>query len=834
MRLLARDGQRSAALAQYETCRRVLERDLGVEPEAETTALYERIRGTPSAELSLQSDETQHVQNFPAQTTALIGRETELAELGALVENPACRLITIVGPGGMGKSRLALAVAAEQAKAFTHGAAFVPLTAISSAEFLVPAVLAALDIAPQAQRDPRDQLLDYLRAKELLLLLDNVEQLLASGLSHDSPGQGEGVADLLSDMLHHAPGVTLLVTSRERLAVPGEWLFDLAGLSYPPGESPADIDRYSAVRLFVQRAGQVRRQFALDEAEARAVARICRLVEGLPLAIELAAAALRARSCKVIADAIESSVMALMSGLRAVPERHRSMWATFEHSWRLLSDEERQVFARLSVFRGGFEEDAAAQVAQATPQLLAALLDKSLLRWDGAARYDMHELVRQYASEKLEQADEIKGTRNKQLIYCLVLAEQAEQHLHGTDQVRWIRRLEQELENIRAALSWSTRASGMESIGPQLTCALAEFWMRRGFVSEARHWLAMMLALSPDPTSLRGRLLNALGAALVLADRAEAQARYEMALALGTAQSDPIITADACFGLGWVAALAGRTPEAQDLYTQSLALCRQVEYRVGEARALNSLGEIGDEGQIDEALAIYRQLGDVQGTAWSLMRLGMTMRARGESVRAVPLLNEALVLQRQLGDKEATAWGLSFIADAYQLDADHMMALKLLDESLALFREAGNRLGIAFVYENLSDSTLACGDVTAAAAYLQKSLRLFRELGYRYGEILCIAGAAAVSATYGQHVQAAQLGGACENQLEALQSTLPADVQVNYDKAVLAAHAQLDDPNFEAAWAAGRSMTWEQAIAYALEGSDADIASSIRTTATSQ
>jgi len=293
-----------------------------------------------------------------------------------------------------------------------------------------------------------------------------------------------------------------------------------------------------------------------------------------------------------------------------------------------------------------------------------------------------------------------------------------------------------------------------------------------------------------------------------------------MALALGSAHGDAIITANAYFGLGWLAALSGRTPEAKNLYVQSLALFRQVEHRVGEARVLNSLGEIGDERQIDEALTIYRELGDVQGAAWSLMRLGMTMRARGASARAIPLLNEALVLQRQLGDKEATAWGLSFLADAYQLNDDHTMALKLLGESLALFREAGNRFGIAFVYENLGDSTLACGDATAAATYLLKSLTLFRELGYRYGETLCITGAAAVSAACGQHVRVAHLCGACENQLEALQSTLPADVQVNFDKAVTAARGQLDDPTFAAAWAAGRSMPWEQAIAYALEGRD--------------
>lgn len=264
--------------------------------------------------------------------------------------------------------------------------------------------------------------------KELLLVLDNFEQLLAPELI-----ENEGGPALLVEMLQRAPGIALLVTSRERLALHGEWLVDLSGLSYPASPLINGIDDYGAVRLFLQRAGQVRRQVALADGEVRAVARICRVVEGLPLAIELAAAARRTRSCVAIADAIETGLSALATSLRAVPERHRSIWATFEHSWRLLSDEERQVFPLLSVFRGGFQEEAAADIARASPQLLGALADKSLLRWDGVARYDMHELVRQYASEKLEQAGETKRARDTHLSHYLALAEAAEHQLVGAE-----------------------------------------------------------------------------------------------------------------------------------------------------------------------------------------------------------------------------------------------------------------------------------------------------------------------------------------------------------------------------------------------------------------
>lgn len=267
MRLLARGGQRSAALAQYETCRRILARDLGIEPEAETTRLHNRIRDTASAELSTQSDSTQSVQNFPAQTTGLIGRETDLAELDSLLENPACRLVTITGPGGIGKTRLALAAAAEHANMFGHGAVFVALQAISSALFLAPAILSALDISLQGQHEPREQLLGYLHDKELLLVLDNFEQLLAPELI-----ETEGGATLLVEMLQRAPGIALLVTSRERLALHGEWLVDLSGLSYPTSQTINGIDDYGAVRLFLQRAGQVRRQVGLADFDIAAQA----------------------------------------------------------------------------------------------------------------------------------------------------------------------------------------------------------------------------------------------------------------------------------------------------------------------------------------------------------------------------------------------------------------------------------------------------------------------------------------------------------------------------------------------------------------------------------
>jgi predicted ATPase/DNA-binding SARP family transcriptional activator len=758
MRLLARGGQRSAALAQYETCRRVLARDLGVEPAVETTTLYERLRDgdlrIENAELSKPSTQkgfsllTAHsslLHNFPAQTTALIGREAELAELGALLENPAHRLITIVGPGGIGKTRLALAAAAEQAEAFANGATFVPLQAISEVAFVAPAILGALGVTLQGQRDPREQLLDELCAKELLLVLDNVEQLLA--LDH---GDTEGLADLLAAILSRAPGVTLLITSRERLALPGEWLFQLPGLSYPAGEPSDAIEDYSSVRLFLQRARQVRRQFALAEGEADAVLRICRLVEGLPLAIELAAAALRLRSCTTIAAAIEASLSTLATGLRAIPERHRSIWATFEHSWRLLTDTEHQVLARLSVFRGGFVEDAAVQVAQASPQLLAALLDKSLLRWDGVGRYDIHELVRQYASEKLKERGEAGGTTYQHATYFLAWAEAAESEFHwGPIQALQFDQLAAEYDNLRAVLAWSCTDEGDVAIGLRVVGALPEFWMARGpFSGEGRAWFARVLerCRNDDPSLTEAR-------------------------------------AKALLGFGQLEWTRGEYVRANELLEQSLALYRKLENRAGEAYILLYLGRTAvalvDYARAiileEQGLALFRDLEDQKGMLWAFLSLGDVALGQDDIPRATLYFQEAYLLSRHLGDNIAHAWALY----------------------------------------NLGYIAIDQGDETAAYLSFMESLALFQDMGGNTEMAMCLVGIATLARVQGRMTRAAQLSGVAATVLNSgVREVEPLD-QAHYDSVVATARAHLDETAFAAAWAAGQAMTLEQAIAYA-------------------
>ena len=407
MQLLAREGQRSAALAQYQACHTALAEELGIEPTQETTRLYEKIKASTSHRplpLNRQTSLRPRKGALPPSPTPFVGRETELAELAELLANPDCRLITLIGTGGVGKTRLALQAAANQIGSFAHGVAFVPLTSVCSVDLLISTIADALDFSFGQQQEPEQQLLNYLREKELLLVLDGMERIL------------EG-ADLLAKILHRAPGVLLLTTSQERLKLREEWVRDVQGLAYPQRretddkasectssdvqEEPTEHSAlYSALQLFQQHACRVHQRFSLSEPETRHVARICQLVEGLPLGIELAAAWAGVRSCKEIAEEIERNLDFLSTTLRNIPDRQRSIRATFEHSWQLLSQDEKDLLAQLSVFRGGFGREAALRVTGASLSILLALIDKSLVRRVAPDRYDMQGRLTQFAAEK--------------------------------------------------------------------------------------------------------------------------------------------------------------------------------------------------------------------------------------------------------------------------------------------------------------------------------------------------------------------------------------------------------------------------------------------------
>ncbi|MGE5141134.1 MAG: AfsR/SARP family transcriptional regulator, partial [Rudaea sp.] len=477
MRLLVAAGQRSGALAQYETCRRILTKELGVEPSAETRELYEQIRrGEVSApKPAAPARAVWSPPPLPLAPTPFLGREKELGELARLLLAPECRLLTLVGPGGIGKTRLALEAATNLRERFRDGAAFVSLAGVENPAFIIATLADAIGFTFSGPADNTTQLVNHLHDKQVLLVLDNVEHLLAA----DQPAASS--AGVLSEILERAPGVKLLVTSRELLDLQQEWLFQVGGLQLPEAETGDQVERSSAAALFLQRARRAQVGFQLEPNDRPALARICNLVGGTPLGLELAAAWVRTLSLDEIQHEIERSLDFLETSMRDLPERHRSMRAVFDHSWLLLSEQERTVLRRLSVFRGGFRREAAEQIAGATLSLLSTLQSKSLLRRVPGGRYDLHELVLQYADAKLaESPDELRATRERHSRYFLDFVQAREKDLKSARQLEALKEMSEESGNLRPAWRHAIQFGWASAMGKQLEAYWIYYEMRGG------------------------------------------------------------------------------------------------------------------------------------------------------------------------------------------------------------------------------------------------------------------------------------------------------------------------------------------------------------------
>lgn len=782
MRMLALDGQRAAALQQYERCRQALAEGLGVEPEPETIALYRQIKddrmtggqGEATTTSPAPPPTRSPVHNFPAPSTPFIGREAELAQLTELLANPACRLLTIAGPGGVGKTRLALQ-AAERIDMFADGVYIVPLAALSSPEQIAPAILGALSLRSTGSDPPDEQLLAALRDRELLLILDSMEHLLAD-------------IGLVSAMLKHAPKLSIMVTSRERLNIHGEWVLELGGLETPPQGQTSVMEPYSAVELFMQSARRVRAGVQLTAADTAAIIRICQLVEGLPLAIELAATWLRALTCGEIAHEIESSIDFLATSLRDVPRRHRSMRSVFDQSWQLLTEDERRVLRHLSVFRGGFRREAARQVADASLTHLAALIDKSLLRTSTTGQYDLHELVRQYADMQLHAAHEERDAHDRHLRYFMALAEQAEPQLTGPDQETWLGQLEQARDNLRAGLQWAIDRGEAEA-ALRLSGALWRFWDMHGHFTEGRRWLEQALAL-PDhnvPPAVRLKAINGAGTlARRQSDLAPAKAWFEAGLALSRESGEQFWTAVLLNALGLLVRRQGDLARATALFEESLELSRAIGNQRGVLAALGNLGSVE--------------------------------RALGHLARAAALQEECLAVSRQLGDKRGIADDLNNLAVVLDAQGNFERATALQQEGLELYRALGDQYGIALVLYNLGARACHGGAHEQARAYLAESLRIYQALGEAAGCVDCLEQIAASAAAQGHGAHAAQLIGAAEHLRAMLDAARTPAMQTDVDAAVATTKNCLDADVLADAWAQGRIMTLEQAIACALAG----------------
>lgn len=733
MLLLAASGERSAALAQYEKCRQALDENLGVEPTVETTALYERIRG--GADLRPPAP----AHRLAPEATSFVGRERDLAHLAELVANPDCRLVTLVGPGGIGKTRLARAAAMEQEGLFAHGVYDVSLAAIVSPALIVRAIADALGFSLSGPRDPREQLVDYLRSKEILLVLDSMEHLL------------EG-ADVVVQLLAQAADLVVLATSRERLNLREEWVYEVVGLAYP--ETVAEtLEEYSAIKLFVQRARQVTRHFDLSEANAPAIVRICQLVEGLPLGLELAAAAVALRTSQEIAQEIAHNLHTLVSPLRNVPERHRSMWAAFEHSWSLLNEDERQILARLSVFRGGFDAQAVVEIVEGSVAGLAALERKSLLQRTGR-RMQMHKLLRQYAAEKLvEQVGEVDLVRDQHSRYYTGLVRSVRPHQASQKADTALAALQADRENVHAAWHWAVDRGHWEQVSDALT-GLARFYHRQGPFTQGealiREALDGLRRQSGKTSSAEMQVLPA----QLLTEQASllfAQGRYEETIATAAKALEEgahVLEADAptqwqqvrtSAHLYWGQALNRQClyGQAQEHLEQALQLAQAASLVEAECRlALGSnhlrQGEHdAAQERYQQAFEIYSELGDLQGESKARDNLAVGHILAGQLDQARALYEESVRVYRQINDRHNEAIVRSNLGVVLVNLSAYNEARQNLEQAADLHRELGDRAHEAIVLGNLGwllFDQFGCAD---GRHYLERALALARTAGLR-------------------------------------------------------------------------------------------------------
>lgn len=749
MQLHALAGDRSAIRRVYQNCELILADELGVSPDPATQEAYEKllaqvVAAPPALAMTPRP--------LPTPATPFIGREAELRDVGQLLADPHCRLLTITGPGGMGKTRLALQTAVQFAPLFPDGVAYAPLRSLNSASFLPAAIANSLNLHLVGQLDTAVQLHHHLAAKKLLIVLDNFEHLL------------DGVAQL-ADLLAHTPGVKLLVTSRQRLNLQEEWLFELGELPLPDDTQPAEIAANSAVALFMQSARRAVRQFILTPADYAHVAHICRLVGGLPLGIELAASWTRLLTCAEIAQEIEQGIDFLAASTHNMPAQHHSLRAVFDHSWSLLTAEEQQFLPALSLFQGQFTRQAAAALGARLP-ILSALHDKSLLRRMGPNRYSLHELVRQYAAERLSaDAQAEAAVRARHGRYYLNLLIESEALLFGGLRDSVFEELTTSLENIRTAWAWGLAQKEWTLLN-RAARTYATLYELHSWNQEGLRTLTQTTAfLRPlaDPKSgdpgaclLRGAMLSSSG---------WFHFRCGQLPAARSAVKQ---------GLGLIRAVASQTAVAADDWQRALQFSlfqlSMVAYASGDYAAA--------ERALLELMGINEARADSWGAAYTQAILGMVRFAQGEAAAGYQLLQKSVAAWRKTRSPRLGVFCLSFYSAVAQALGEVESAAAALEEGMTLAQAVEDRYGMATFGSSLGALSLKRGEYARATRLVSDSLAIFTDIGdllhvaqsrTLLGEVyLAQADYAAAEEAFGQAFETAVAAQAIPYALEAL------------------------------------------------------------------
>ncbi len=669
---------------------------------------------------------------LPAQATSFVGRAVELNEVCQRLLDPNCRLLTLVGPGGIGKSRLSLQAAGQVADQFSNGVQFVPLEPAHSPEQMLGAISDALGVMLAGTIPPQDQIVALLRDQSCLLLLDNIEQLLPE-------------VDFLSMLLQECPQIKLLVTSREVLNLQEEWIYPLDGLALPADGNPTELEESDAVHLFAERARRVHAQFSLRE-ECQSVGRICRLVEGMPLAIELAASWLRNMTCDAIAAEIAGNAGFLSTRLRNVPERHRSLQAVFEQTWRLLTPAEQATFRMLAVFENGFGWEAAQQIADASLAVLTGLVDKSLVRVDAQGRYHLHNLLRQFGRERL--ASEVDGEAEacrRHAVYYLGYVADRSADIGGADQKGAIRQIVAELDNVRAAWRWAVAHDSLAELRQAGAVLQTFFDFQSRFREEMETFEHTVKVLDQRPADDERNLtlafmLPLLGwSAIRLGKLDQARQSFRRSVDLYRQLDAPVASSwglDPLPGLGLVATILGDYTQAIAIAQEAEQLCLarkdrdnlQIVYYVWQSAAQAQGDYVSARRYAEQAYALTEAAGNRWMMAYILSELGNIARAQQEIAQARRYYTAGYEVKKSFDDAEGMAAALIQLAHTAQAEGAHGEATALFSESEAIYRRIHDQGGLASALHGLGQTALTEGDLSTAAQHLAQALHIAAEM----------------------------------------------------------------------------------------------------------
>jgi predicted ATPase/DNA-binding SARP family transcriptional activator len=798
MRLYVKGGQISAAKRQYQELERILREELNVAPSPETRSLAERLqiiertdargnRETSSpAKTSVNSSmpSIRLAARLPIFLTTFVDRKAELEQIKRILSAGQTRILTLTGMGGSGKTRLAVEAARNLLDKFDNSIYFVSFADLRDARLVSDTLLKALNLSRLAKSDPLAQAAAKLSEKPSLLILDNFEHLLAEG------------SLVVREFLERAPSLVCLITSRQPLDISGERELPVLPLPIPVAtETPENLLEFASVRLFVDRAQAVRPDFQVTEANTEAMAQLCRQLEGIPLAIELAAAQAKVLTPSQMLGQLERRFDFLVSRRRDAVERHRTLRAAIDWSYQQLSPELQRFFAGLSVFRGGWEAVAAETFCEkpCAPDFLAKLQESSLVTVEeraGAMRFRMLETVREYAAGQLDAAERASFSR-RHADFFLQLAEALEPELVKTEQSDWLKQLEIEHDNIRAALGWYKIDKNCTENGLRLAGSLLRYWTGNGHPNEGREYLEYFLAREDEDVSKSVR-------------------------------------AKAFHAAGLLSVEQGDYAAATVHFTESLALRRELGDKSGVATLLTHFGMTvlrqGDypaaRNLIEESLNVFRQIGDKPGIAVALGGLGRAAQETGDYAAARAFYEESLAIKQESGDKIGIATSLANLGETARYQGDYLQATMLFEESLTLCRNQDDKRLLPGLLHSLGEIAREQDDDERATAFYVESLRICREKGEKRNLTYCFEGLAAVVATRKQPARAARLFGAAAKLRETMNFPLPPVLQSDYESTIADVRSALDDETFAAEWRAGRTIPLEQMISYSLEASE--------------